>query len=507
VTLRSSILQCADAIDRALEQRFWRWSSLFIAFLFATLVVQDVRTRLWTDEFFTLFMAKQGGLAAIVSAAVGGLDSAPPLYSIIVHFVLPIVGHEALAARLPATIGYCSMLAFLAAVSRRRLGASYAWIPPLLVFAVCLYYASEARAYGLVLGCAAAALFFWQRATDQPGTRRAALLLALSIGLATALHYYSIFLTMPLLVGEILRRRSQRFDRRILLAIGSSAIVLAAHYPIIAITRDAFTFFWSPPTWNLVDAFYDEYVRTIAYVCGGFALVALAIFPASRADLDRRCSRTPAHEWAAAFAMVLIPPVAVAASILLTGAFVDRYVLWANLGAGLLAGALLRRAAGAQPVVGILVSALLAVQVAGHQARALLEPQVLRRGEPLSQALPALPDNTGLLLVPHVFLELSFYGDPRWRDRLAYPLSGELELRYRGSDTTTRMMTAASTRTSLRIVDYSQVLMAEARLVLLCRPDDYLLRHLLDEGFRISAISSPVGLVLFEAVRPGTGKG
>ena len=422
--IRSTCLERADAVDRAFERQFWRWSALFIGFLFVTLIVRDIRTKLWTDEFFTLFMARQGGAEAIVNASLDGLDGTPPLYPLIVHFLLPIVRHDALAARLPATIGYCGMLVCLLALSRRRLGASYAWIPPLLAFAVCVNYGSEGRAYGLVLGCAAAALLCWHTATDQRGRAVAAPLLALSLALATALHYYAIFLTIPLLLGEIVRQwRSGKFELGLLLALGAGPMVLAAHYPIIAVTRHHYMFFWSPPSWDLVAVFYNEYVRAIVYVCGGFALIALAFFPPARAAVARRSWEMPTHELVAAAAMVLMPPVAMVVSRYTTHAFVDRYVLWATIGAALLAGVLLRIAAGGHAVVGILVSALVATQVVGHQVRAVLQSPTLRRGENLNQALRTLSDAAEPIVVPdvHAFVELSFYGEPRWRDRLCIP--------------------------------------------------------------------------------------
>jgi mannosyltransferase len=502
----SVILSSADAVDRGFERQFWRWSVLFIMLLFAALIVRDIRTKLWTDEFFTLFMAREAGAEAIVNASLDGLDSAPPLYPIIVHFLLPIVRHDALAARLPATAGYCVMLVCLLAVSRRRLGASYAWTPPLLAFAVCDYYGSEGRPYGLVLGCAAAALLCWQAATDDRRRTVAAPLLALSLALATALHYYSIFLSIPLMLGEIARQwKSRRFAPGLLLALGSGPIVLAAHYPIIAVTRHTTAFFWSQPSWSLVTAFYNEYVRTILYVCGGFALIALALFPPARAAAAPRSRGVPAHELIAAAAMVLMPPVAMVVSAYTTHAFVDRYVLWANIGAALLGGALLRIAAGGQPVVGILISALLVAQVAGHQVREMSGPATLRRGESLNQALRAVPDTAEPIVISdvHAFMELAFYGEPRWKDRLVYALSRDLEMRYNGSDTRTRMMSAARSHTSLRVADYAAILSENLRFVLAARPDDYLLRHLLGEGFRISALPSPVGLLLFEVSRPG----
>ena len=152
----------------------------------------------------------------------------------------PAVKLEALALRLPATLGYCAMVLCLMAFCRRRLPAVYSFVATLFACDALLFYSTEGRCYGMVLGCAAGALLCWQMAME--GRRRAlsVTLLAFCLALMTALHYHAIFFLVPLAVAEIVRcRKSLKPDLAIMAAMLPAVLVLAVHYPLIRA--------WQPP--------------------------------------------------------------------------------------------------------------------------------------------------------------------------------------------------------------------------------------------------------------------
>ena len=126
---RFGIVGLADTVNASLETHFWRWAIAFTFIFFVASIVRDLRTALWFDELFTLHLAKLASLREII----GFNDASPPLYPIIVHGLLRVVGNEALAIRLPATLGYCAMLLCLWAFCRGRLPAAFAAAPCLLV--------------------------------------------------------------------------------------------------------------------------------------------------------------------------------------------------------------------------------------------------------------------------------------------------------------------------------------------------------------------------------------
>jgi hypothetical protein len=495
-----------NGIERTLERHFWRWTALAVAMLLLSMIVVDVRKKLWIDELVTVYMAKQGGPAEIVRASADGVDVSPPLYSMLVEAMLPLVRNEALAARLPSTIGLCLMLVGLLAVSRRWFGVVGAWVPTLLAFDSLRSAGYDGRCYGLILGCGAASLFFWQAASA--GRRRTAsvLLLAATLALMSALHYYSIFFAIPLFLGELVRwRKSGKPDLAILAALATMLLVLAAHYPLIEANRRYSVSYWSPANWGQIRSFYELYFLPMLSVGAVLALIVRLIVRSQPSDRPE-ATVMPMHEWVAIGAIALMPAIAVTVSKYTTHVFVDRYTLWAMIGFAVLVGAALHVVTRRQVTVAAAISTALAAILGMHMTRdAFREPPVLNEGESVFQALARLPDGSEPIVVPnsHIFMELAYYGDPRWRDRLVYPLAQDLELRYTGTDNTSFLISSLRRRAApLRIVDYKTVLETYPRFVLAVRPTDYMARHLAAEGYRVTLISSAAGPVLFEVEAP-----
>jgi len=163
---RFSVAKVTGKINASLEVYFWRWATLFTILFLACSIARCLRTKLWSDELYTLYMAKLTGAGDIIAVN----DASPPLYPIIAHWLLPMVDNDALAVRLPATLGFCAMILCVLTFCRRRLPAAFAFGAALLACERTLFYATEGRAYGLVLGCAAGTLLFWQMAAE--GQRR-----------------------------------------------------------------------------------------------------------------------------------------------------------------------------------------------------------------------------------------------------------------------------------------------------------------------------------------------
>ena len=151
------------------------------------------------------------------------------------HACLPIVRPDALAVRLPSTLGFIGMLGCIMVFCHRRMPARYAFLAALFAATACGFYATEGRAFGLVMGCAAGALLGWQRAADRSPRLLALTLLGVFLMAMTALNYYSIFFLFPLGLAEIVRWRQRgRLDFAVLAATGvgtSRACPSFAVYP------------------------------------------------------------------------------------------------------------------------------------------------------------------------------------------------------------------------------------------------------------------------------------
>lgn len=218
---------------------------------------------------------------------------------------------------------------------------------------------------------------------------------------------------------------------------------------------------------------------------------------------------TPA-EWVLAGAFALMPLCAAALSIYTTRVFVDRYTLWALTGAAVLVAALLCRAARGRPVIGVSVLGLLVALMARQEAGELSKGPVLRAGEAIHGELATLADGPEPVVIAdhHAFMELAYYAAPRLRERLIYPVSRELDLRYFGVDTGPLLMTALSRRTKLRIVGhdgydgYDAVLAAHPRFLLAARPWDYLPWHLVRAGYRVVPMNGSNPPVVYAVEAP-----
>lgn len=472
----------------------------FLVLFLACSIAKDIRLKLWLDELLTLHMAQQGGPGEIVRATIDGSDGAPPLYAMIVASIMSVVKHQALAVRLPATLAYCGMVLCLLAFCRRRLSAVYSFVASLVACDACLMYATEGRGYGIVLGCAAGALLCWQMATE--GRRRvvAVTLLAFCLALMTALHYYAIFFLVPLLLAEMVRwRRSLKFDPAILAAMLPALLVLAVHYPLIRGWQPGQAHRCSPPAWSQIPDFYMQFFLSVWAVLLS-AAAALGIFSGSRRAQSARPAGFLPHEWVMIGALALMPPVMIAIAKYVTHVFGYRYALWAVIGISLLFAGLLSLAADQTAAVGVTVLGVLVVSLAAQEILPLFRTPVLERNEAIRREIETLTDGSEPIVVANAqaFVELSYYAPPRLRQRLIYPVSRDLELRYNHCDTTSLLMSGLSRDTKLHIIDYNAVVGAYPRFVLAAKSDDYLPQHLAAEGYRVVPIRSGNPPVLYE---------
>src|SRR5690348_11385737 len=258
----SKVIEYLERHFRARNSNLWIWIVLLLTGLS---IASDVKLLMWTDELFTLFTARLPDVSKMLQAIQEGTDVPAPLYDLLVHFLIPVVRNEALAVRLPATLGFYAMLPGLFIFCRRRVGSLYAFIAAMLACEVCRYYATEGRVYGAVLGCTAWALVFWQRASGNSSQRLGNLVgLALCLSLMVAFHSFAVFFLGPLLFVEVVRCvRERKVDVGILAAAGAALLVLAAHYPFIVISVKDSVNFWSQASLAMIRPWYQAFLLPI----------------------------------------------------------------------------------------------------------------------------------------------------------------------------------------------------------------------------------------------------
>jgi hypothetical protein len=498
---RFGVVKLTDRINASLEKHYWRWVFLFTLIFFACSIVRDLRTTLWFDELFTLYLAKLGSPQEIIAFN----DASPPLYPIIVHWLLPIIGNDALALRLPATLGYCAMMVCLWAFCRHRLPAAFAFAATLLTFERGLYFATEGRAYGLVLGCAAGALLCWQMAAE--GRRRAwaLTLLAFCSALAVALHYYAIFLLVPLFLAELVRWWTLRkIDVGIVAALVPGPLVLGLHYALVVAGQDYGTNFWAQASLSAIAPFYERFLLP-PLILGGLAFLIAALLAGSSAHARESTQKAtfPLHEWTLVVALVLLPPVVIVVSMYTTHVFSERYLLWAVIGFALLGAAVLSAAVRGRPAAALALIAIATVSMVRLEIGPLIEPPILRTAEGLRQELDKTArDGSEPIVVAnaHAFMELSYYLDPPLRERVVFPLSRDLDLKYRGFDTDALTLGPLAQRGQISAKPYEDIVAENKRFLLAATQYDYLAQHLTQAGYRVTPIRETT--MLYEVQAP-----
>ena len=494
---RFGLARLAEKIDASIDRYFWRWAAGFTILFLACSIVRDLRTALWFDELFTLYLARLASPLEIINFN----DASPPLYPIIVHWLLPIVGNEALAVRLPATLGYCAMIVCVWAFCRRRLPAAFAFAASLLTFEGGLYFATEGRAYGLVLGCAAGALLGWQRAAQSHRRGWAIALLAVCSALMVALHYYAIFFLVALFLGEMVRwRESGRADFALWAAMAPAPLVLGLHAVLFVGGQDYQTHFWSPPSLGQIVPFYERFLLPTLVLCGlAFSVAALLPKPSAH-GLE---TNFQVHEWTAIAALVLLPPAVIVLSMYTTHVFVDRYLLWTVIGFSLLGAAGLSAAARGRAVVGVALIVIAIAATARLEIGPLVETPMLRTAEGMRQELDKVArDGAEPIVVAnaHAFMELSYYLDQPLRERLVFPLSRDLDLQYRGFDTDALTLGPLGRRGLVPVKAYDEILAENKRFLLAATKSDYLPQHLAAAGYRVAPIQGATMLYQVQAL-------
>jgi Dolichyl-phosphate-mannose-protein mannosyltransferase len=284
--------------------------------------VVAARRPLWNDELYTYHFARVPDLADLWRALQTGADQAPPLAYLLARVSLDLFGTNAVAIRLPEVVGFFVFSVCMYVLVARRTNELYGLIAMLLPsLTAAYYYASEARAYALVLAFGALALVCWQLATE--GVRRQLTVpgVFVALFLATSSHYYAVLLLVPLMLGELTRTALlRRIDGPLWVAFAGALLPLVAFIQLVRASHGYAKDFWGRPVWPDALSFFSFLLDTRSRVGGvqlgqlgrptAWSLVLLAVTVLVAAVVVL----TPAVEWlqrrrrarAALFAAILV---------------------------------------------------------------------------------------------------------------------------------------------------------------------------------------------------------
>jgi hypothetical protein len=429
---------------------------------FAATAIRAQHRVFWYDELLTVNLCALPRFADVWAAVRTGIDLNPPFQFLAVRASQALFGAGQLSARLPVVLSFLAMSVFVFLYLRRRVSAGWALAGMMLPWLTEAYrFALDARPYGILLGCAAAALYCWSRAADPSAARRGPAIVGLAVSLSLALltHCYAVLLAVPLVAGEGVRlRRRRRADWSLWIAMAAAAfpvilypwLMSANHTPPVLATSPFHVTPWTAPgTYReLLDPAFWPLTLVIL-------IVALAVRGADRPAEDDPHAM-PAHESAALWGFAAIPIFAVLLAAATTGTFSLRYGAPGVIGLACLLAAAGARYSRYPARSGAAAAALFFVFFTSAFAGQLwtaIHPTNVHAATATSAPAPARVPDTPAVQVPGrplfslasgsrlpivvasglVFLEVDHYGDDALVARTYYLTDTEAALRHTGS--------------------------------------------------------------------------
>ena len=419
------------------------WAERREKWLLAAMVIVALARCLWEadrqmgfDELFTYYISRLGSFGEILRAVPA--DGNPPLYYLLAHGCLRIVGQPELAIRLPSVAAFAVTLLCVHAFVRRRCDAISALFATFaLSTAFIRFFGSEARPYALMLAFTALALVCWQSAVERRSGRLPALAgVAAAIAGAIASHHYGVFhVGIPLAFGEVTRLvQRKRFDWPMYAAGIVGAAVLVITLPLIHQTNGVFLDLVSrSPTFAFKPSFSDlsAYSHMVdRWFFAAFIMMLAFVWIALPRTENLQGPPVPANEVAAAIGAALLLPILLAITWATTGYFKPRYVIGTSIGIAILLGYATYAAGrrGRQGTVAALLTMVLMTTVwtGARVVRGIagsVMPFDVMTGATAGSVLASLPDDRPLVVgSPSVWMRTWWYSTSDLRKRLHYLL-------------------------------------------------------------------------------------
>lgn len=479
---------------------------LFSAVLVPTLVAQAMDKPFGHDEIITVMVARLPSLGAVWRSHLDGVDSQPPLNSVVSYAVRAAFGSGPVLMRLPPIFGYWLMSLCVFELVRRRSNVVTGLAAGLLgFFTMAGYYATEARSYGVMLGLFAVALLAWTEAVA--GRRRVLWLPVLSVALGAGLwtSYFAAVGFVPVVVGETIRlARTGRSDWPLWLAVLGAASFVLPLLPLVEAARsDAATYWRHAVPADLVTSYGfllgllpQRRFQVLAAIVGTVMLTAIG------RHTTRRAERVlPPHELAAGVAALLIAPLGVALALTVTGAFHPRYVIIGVVGLviaipyaawrlGPSTGAAERTLCAGLTALFLFTSA----QTIGAAASVPRGPVADR-----SALASALAGTQPVAVTGTLYLRAWYYAPDNLRRRLVYVASPDAALDLDGTNTVDRLYLALQRWIPIDVQDYDTFVSThQAFVVYSLGTFAWLPRKLSADGFPVVEIGREDDAVIYQ---------
>ena len=468
---------------------------------------------MWADEFLSLYTARVASIGDLLHIQANYPVALDPLgYPLLAHIAISLFGANAIAMRLPSAIGFVLMMACVC-VSVRRVYSARAGIlaMAMLLTTSSLYYASEARPYGLLLGFSAAVLTAWQAAIRQNNRIIPLLCLAGAIFACLECHYFALLIPAALVLLECIRTaRYKKFDFPVILAVLAGSTAVLTWLPFLHAASQYRTHYYTRISWRTLDiihAICQAYVSILLISKSNTQMLLIAVLvilsavglrSAIRAWRDRPTNRLTDDELAF-IVFAALPVGGVFLSLLTSGAFESRHTIEAVIGICAITAGLLRRIIRRNLVFICLITALAGCPVlqSVHIASANIIHHRLLQTLTLPPSISDSQTNIFVNDLSELYV-LTYYAPPNLAKRLWYAEDKEQGLRWTGTDTSDRIAENLQKFTNLQILSYNSIRSCGAPQIIWAAVSihAWLPQELAAEHFRISAIGDIDGGVL-----------
>jgi len=469
------------------------------------------RTPLWHDEIVTYLVAKLGGPGHVIEALLAKADNHPPIDYILRQFFLSAFGNSELAFRMPSVLGLLIAALCLYVIALRRASPAAAIVAFSLPLGTgVLNFAIEGRAYSLLIASMALAFLAWQFATEKPRPLRL-VLLSLALALGPFLHYYGVLNFLPIVIGEAWRSWERRKICWPIVFSGMAAVALLGLLVPFAVHASKFaSHFWSglSPT-----APFNTYFWLVGAAMPAF-MACLILYSATTllrpagevAATDYR--PIPRHEIVAALVAALLPFTTFVMAVLVTHAYVYRYILNTVIGIALLLAFLTYRVERYRRLYGVIFALSFGLWAVGslihYGHKAPSKPYALARGVVETIGTATLP-----VVVPNFnrYLVLYFYLPAHLKNRIYYPLDRSLDRQPSESDTIGRAFLNLQPFVPINVPTFCAFAKQHPTFLILTGGDGWLYQELAEDGATINVLSGkyPADAVLSVTVRKATG--
>jgi hypothetical protein len=459
------------------------WVSILVLSL-TFLVCTSIKARrgqLWADEILTVYVAALPGFDAIWRALAAHVESSPPLFHLVTRASGLTFGWSPAGLRLPAIVGYLTMILSVYFIVRHYLGPLYAAIGALASYLTYApYYATRARPYGLLLGLTCIALVCWQQASRQRQRWLALLGLCLSLATALGMHYYAVLSFAAIACGELVRSwRTRRIDWLVWIALGVATTPLLLFLPLIRANRVLAQGYFSPATLShFVENTALFYFPKNGVLGAAFVVVVAAcilIFARGDAQPASTVEVPPAHEVAAWVTLLLAPVAALIAGKLVTGIYHHRYAIVTIIGFSILLPFILQRLFHNSRAAALTALLVLVVCFAGWFA---VREQAEEETNDVSTGLAHWLQTANVLRLPIVvadpvtYLPLAHNAANELGDILVYIPDTREALRYTGKTSADYNLAGLREIAPLNLPTYSDFTGAHRRFLVLWQVSD-----------------------------------